>query len=48
LPLNDAGIAELVPHVASIGFDWIELPFESAHDFDPRKASALIQAHSLV
>jgi D-psicose/D-tagatose/L-ribulose 3-epimerase len=46
-PLSDSLLGELVPHVAGMGFDWIELPLESVHDFDPREAAKLIEAHGL-
>lgn len=46
-PLNDDLLREIVPHVARLGFDWIELPIESPHDFDYALARDLAQAHGL-
>ena len=42
-PLGDADVAALVPKVAEIGFDWIELPIESPGDFDYARAGAIVR-----
>ena len=46
-PLSDAVLAELVPKVAGLGFDSIELPLENPGDFDYARAGAMIRDHSL-
>lgn len=46
-PLNDAEIERLIPHVAQLGFDLIELPLEGINDFDYAHAKALLAAHGL-
>jgi D-psicose/D-tagatose/L-ribulose 3-epimerase len=46
-PLDDATLAELIPRVAGMGFDWIELPIENQHEFDPQTTSALLREHGL-
>ena len=46
-PLTDADLAKLIPHVAALGFDWIELPLEIASSFDYTSARALIADYDL-
>ncbi len=46
-PLTTAELERLVPHVAGMGFDWIELPVESPNDFDYGRAGELVRAHGL-
>jgi len=46
-PLTTETLRELVPHVAEMGFDWIELPIESPHDFDYDVARDLLHEHGL-
>ncbi len=46
-PLTTKKVETLVPKVAEMGFDWIELPIESPNDFDYGRAHNLIQAHGL-
>jgi D-psicose/D-tagatose/L-ribulose 3-epimerase len=46
-PLTDAELNQLVPHVAALGFDWIELPLEIPNSFDYRQARAMIADHGL-
>lgn len=46
-PLTNEELTTLVPHVAALGFDWIELPLETPGDFDPATAAALINDHGL-
>lgn len=46
-PLSDEQIATLVPKVAEMGFDWIELPLESIGEFDYARAAGLIREHGL-
>jgi D-psicose/D-tagatose/L-ribulose 3-epimerase len=46
-PLTDGELAWLVPHVAALGFDLIELPLEEPGSFDYRRAAGLIRDHGL-
>jgi D-psicose/D-tagatose/L-ribulose 3-epimerase len=46
-PLSDAELAELVPKVAGLGFDWIEVPIETPDEFNYGRAGALIREHRL-
>ncbi|MCB9148806.1 MAG: sugar phosphate isomerase/epimerase [Caldilineaceae bacterium] len=46
-PLNNERLRQIIPHVARLGFDWIELPIEAPHDFDYALARELTQAHGL-
>jgi D-psicose/D-tagatose/L-ribulose 3-epimerase len=46
-PLTNAVIDEIVPHVAALGFDWIELPLEEPNSFDYAHAARLIRDHGL-
>ena len=42
-PLNNAELEKLAPHVAGMGFDWIEVPFESLDDLDPVQGASVIK-----
>lgn len=46
-PLTAPELEKLAPHVAGMGFDWIEIPLESLDDLDPARGAAIIQEHSL-
>lgn len=46
-PLTTADVIHLVPKVARMGFDWIELPFENVADFDHQTAAALTNDYGL-
>ena len=46
-PLTTADLHTLIPKVAQMGFDWIELPLETVDDFDHETAASLIQAFNL-
>ena len=42
-PLNNTELEKLAPLVAGMGFDWIEVPFESLDDLDPVRGAAIIK-----
>lgn len=42
-PLTTAELAKLAPHVASLGFDWIEVPIEGTSDIDYAQAAQIIR-----
>lgn len=46
-PATTDVLERLIPHVAALGFDVIELPVEAAGQFDVRRAKALADAHGL-
>jgi D-psicose/D-tagatose/L-ribulose 3-epimerase len=46
-PLTNDELARLVPHVAHLGFDWIELPIETPGDFDYAMAASLVRDYGL-
>lgn len=46
-PLTDDSLAELVPRIAAMGFQAIELPLESAGDWDASRTRDLLDAHGL-
>lgn len=46
-PLTNTELEKLAPHVAGMGFDWIEVPLESLNDLDPARGSTTIQEHGL-
>src|SRR4051794_26529476 len=46
-PPTTANLEWLIPHVAAMGFDVIELPFESPGSFDYAHAAELIRAHGM-
>ncbi|GGM27642.1 MULTISPECIES: sugar phosphate isomerase/epimerase family protein [Micromonospora] len=47
-PVDDAALAELVPRIAGMGFDAVELPIEQPGDWDPGRTRDLLDAHGLV
>ncbi|CAM2829130.1 sugar phosphate isomerase/epimerase family protein [Saccharomonospora xinjiangensis] len=46
-PLDGKGLRELVPAIASAGFDVAELPVENLGDWDPAEAAGLLADHGL-
>ncbi|MBI2842024.1 MAG: sugar phosphate isomerase/epimerase [Armatimonadetes bacterium] len=46
-PLTTEKLEWLAPHVASLGFDGVELAIEGMEDIDYRRASELLQKHNL-
>jgi D-psicose/D-tagatose/L-ribulose 3-epimerase len=46
-PVTTAELQRLVPRVAVMGFDWIEVPLESLDDLDHARGAALIREHDL-
>lgn len=46
-PLTMADVEKLVPHVAGMGFDWIEFGVGPHHTFDYRRAGDLARQHNL-
>ena len=46
-PVTTAELENLVPHVAGIGFDWIEVPLESLDDLDYARGAAIIREYGL-
>jgi D-psicose/D-tagatose/L-ribulose 3-epimerase len=46
-PLTTESLLTLIPKVAEMGFDWIELPLENVDDFDHKTAASLIRDHGL-
>jgi D-psicose/D-tagatose/L-ribulose 3-epimerase len=46
-PLTTARLAELAPHIADLGFDWIELPLEIIDDIDYERAATIIHDSGL-
>jgi D-psicose/D-tagatose/L-ribulose 3-epimerase len=46
-PLTTAALEELLPQVADLGFDWIELPLETIGDLDYARAARLIAARGM-
>ncbi|MEU6973467.1 sugar phosphate isomerase/epimerase family protein [Kitasatospora aureofaciens] len=46
-PLTTVDLERLVPHVATLGFDVIELPVEQPGQWDPRYCAELLDAHGL-
>ncbi|MFI7604470.1 sugar phosphate isomerase/epimerase family protein [Micromonospora sp. NPDC049366] len=47
-PVDDDALAELIPRIASFGFDAVELPIEQPGDWDPTRTRDLLAAHGLV
>ncbi|MEH0930154.1 sugar phosphate isomerase/epimerase family protein [Micromonospora sp. CPCC 205558] len=47
-PVDDKALAELIPRIASFGFDAVELPIEQPGDWDPIRTRDLLAAHGLV
>jgi D-psicose/D-tagatose/L-ribulose 3-epimerase len=46
-PVTTAELAALLPRVAELGFDWIELPIESEGDLDYGRAAALLRERAM-
>jgi D-psicose/D-tagatose/L-ribulose 3-epimerase len=46
-PLTTAAFERLLPHVAALGFDWIEVPLETIGDLDYHRARHLLEEHQL-
>lgn len=46
-PITTENLEALIPKVANLGFDWIELPLEDPDGFDHNRAKELIKAHNL-
>jgi D-psicose/D-tagatose/L-ribulose 3-epimerase len=46
-PLTTDRLEELAPHIAELGFDWIELPLEGTEDIDYDRAAAIIRDSGL-
>jgi D-psicose/D-tagatose/L-ribulose 3-epimerase len=46
-PLDDEALGELVPKVAHLGFDLVELPIENPHEFSYARAAELAREHGL-
>jgi D-psicose/D-tagatose/L-ribulose 3-epimerase len=46
-PLTTAELEKLAPHVAEMGFDWIEAPLESIGDLDHKRGADIIRRHGL-
>jgi D-psicose/D-tagatose/L-ribulose 3-epimerase len=46
-PLTTEELERLAPHVAQLGFDWIEAPLESITDLDHRRGAEIIKEHGL-
>jgi len=46
-PLTTAELGKLAPHIAGMGFDWIEVPLENLDDLDPARGAEIIRAHGL-
>ena len=46
-PLTDERLADLAPRVRAWGFDILELPIEQHGDWDPARASEVLQQHGL-
>ena len=44
-PLTTAELEKLAPHVAEMGFDWIEAPLESIGDLDHKRGADIIRRH---
>ncbi|MEU7976485.1 sugar phosphate isomerase/epimerase family protein [Micromonospora sp. NPDC049089] len=47
-PVDDKALAELIPRIASFGFDAVELPIEQPGDWDPVRTRDLLAEHGLV
>jgi D-psicose/D-tagatose/L-ribulose 3-epimerase len=46
-PLSDEDLGALIPKVAELGFDLIELPVETPHEYDYAHAAELARAHGI-
>lgn len=46
-PLTSVDVKKLIPHVAEMGFDWIEFPLEDIGGFDNHEAADLVKEYGL-
>jgi D-psicose/D-tagatose/L-ribulose 3-epimerase len=46
-PVTTESFVALVPKIAQMGFDWIEVPIDGLNDLDYRRAADVIREHSL-
>ncbi len=46
-PVTTSSFVELVPKIAQMGFDWIEVPIDGIHDLDYEYAGKVIAEHGL-
>jgi D-psicose/D-tagatose/L-ribulose 3-epimerase len=46
-PITTAELAQLLPRVAELGFDWIELPIEGERDLDYGQAGAMLRERGM-
>ena len=46
-PLTTEELARLAPHVAGLGFDWIEVPLENISDLDHLRGAKIVKDHGL-
>ncbi|NCF65938.1 MAG: TIM barrel protein [Chloroflexi bacterium] len=46
-PLTTGRLETLAPHIAELGFDWIELPLEGTEDIDYGRAAEIVRDSSL-
>ena len=46
-PLTTAELERLAPHVAALGFDWIEVPLESLDDLDYKLGAQIVKDNGL-
>lgn len=46
-PVDDEALADLVPRIAAMGFDAVELPVENPGDWDPVRTRELLGSHGL-
>ena len=46
-PLTTEELEKLAPHVAALGFDWIEAPLENIGDLDHKRGAEIIRVHGL-
>lgn len=46
-PLTNEHLEKLVPHVAELGFDWIEFPLEDTSLLDYKKAAEIVRQHNM-
>lgn len=46
-PLTDENLASLAPHIAELGFDWIEVPIETPNEWNYARGADLIREQGL-
>ena len=46
-PLDDDGVVRLAAHVAAMGFEVLEMPFEDVGDWDAQRAREVLAEHGL-